>query len=233
MITTSNIEVKNKKEQPKTDAVWIFFAFWGVATGTLIMVFGILYFIVMSALLYLIDRAGDAVIPPSQNLNLILKFIPPLVGYMIVIGLIWATLMVFYNNKDHQPFRQSNGQLPIFRVQKAEIITKIDYPTAFSLCMDSIEKLEKDESRIVESNLHLGIISVVVKLKKYGKLGETVKFHLEKLSSNEVKIYITSASNVLLKGLDGAKNIKNIYAICDFLKQEVSSERIEVRTCLP
>lgn len=219
------------KQPKKNDAVKIFFSYLAVYLVAFSISTTVVFYIGISLLFTLIYQAGDAKVPLVSAIKFVFT-ITPFVLIPTPLAALLMTSVKFIRNKElHKPYQLSNGLLPLYYVQKILIKTSLAYTEIYSLCTLSLESLENSEFIIIKDDPIAGVIKAFVRNNKKDIRGETVDFKFRIIDVDKIEIKIFSYSNVWIKGIDGAINIKNISDIGIFLKNKIAADKIEVYVC--
>lgn len=215
-----------------SEAGLIFFTFgtaftiaWALSAAAILMP-------LMLGLGALLIATGDASpIPLSQNIIIAAKSTFKVIQFSPIPGYLTSLFYLSHTKREYEPFRDNQGHLPIYRIQNAVIQSDLEYERLFQLCLDSLWFIGREGVQLIVSDKDSGAIKALVKsVKIFRYKGEIVEFSFERAPQNGIQVNLQSYSDVLVKGMDAAKNIKNLHDIYKYFKSNLSSE--EVQVCL-
>ena len=158
----------------------------------------------------------------DENVFIIIPIITP---HLLVASVLLAALIArgaySINKKAYQDYASTHQNTSMKPVQMKKIKIRKEIDEIQALAEEALNSLQ-DGIKKIEKDINSLRINVITKgNKKYWgyDYGETILISLILLDTKEVEVTVTSTSNMWLKYLDFAKNIKNANKIIEYLAQ--------------
>ncbi len=152
-------------------------------------------------------------------------------SFLMLIGI---NAHVFETRKNYEPYEKDFGHFPRYVTYQAVVTANLEFSKVYKLCLYIIPNISKFGHHVLEDKQDIGFLKIQIRdLEKHTRdfwipRFNVLEFQFLNKRQNLLEIKISAYNQALLKGFKSHKNLKDLYALHDQLKQTLEAEGVAV-----